>query len=416
MKIIIINHTFIKEDCWKRWKLLADEHSDLDVTLIAPSEWEFLTGYGLSNRLTCRDYDSGNFHIKAVKINNSRYLGWTSKEIKKIIRNIKPDVVYHIGGHLQRNMIKLARLKKHSRGFKLYSFSMRGPYNNIDWIKQKQKNEKSIKRKILRSIMIAYDSYNLKIFNRYCDAVFCHYPDAVNCFREEGYKGPIFMQTQVGFDSDLFYPDLKKREIIREKYNLGDSFVFASAIRFVEGKGWREILQALPKDGNWKYLLMGAGENEETQKIQKLIKEQGIEEKVILTGYINEMDMPYYWNAADCAIHFPRTTISWIETFSLAVVQAMGTGLPVIGSSSGSVPYQIGPEGIIVNEDNIEQLKEEIIGIMQAKDREKIAEKMYYRAINSFSIKHLNDMFYTTIIDLENNKVDEKNLDMAYGD
>lgn len=415
LKIIIISHTFIKEDCQKRWRTLAKDHSDLDITLLTPSEWEFLTGYDMSNRLTCKDFDDDNFHVRSLEIKNNKYLGWISADIKRIIEENSPDIVYHIGGHLQRNMIKLAKMKKNNKAhFKLYSFSMRGPYNNIDWIVKKQNTEKNIIKKIKRFVMIILNKHNLKIFNRYCDAVFCHYPEAVKCFRDEGYRGPIFMQTQVGFDSDLFYPDINKRRIIREKYALGDSFVFASAIRFVEGKGWKEVIQAFPQEGDWKYLLMGAGTKAEIEKIKDMIKKYNFSDKIILTGYINENDMPYYWNAADCAIHFPRTTQSWIETFSLSVVQAMGTNLPVIGSDSGSVPYQIGPDGIIVPEDDIEQLARAINKAMNSKEELKlIANKMYERAVNSFSIKHLNDLFYLTIIELNNNVINEKRFDMT---
>ena len=87
------------------------------------------------------------------------------------------------------------------------------------------------------------------------------------------------------------------------------------------------------------------------QKIKAEIKENGLQDKIILTGFIETwQDMAKYWNALDCAVHMPLTTPMWEETFSLALVQAMITGLPVIASSSGSVPYQVGDEGIIIKE------------------------------------------------------------------
>ena len=59
------------------------------------------------------------------------------------------------------------------------------------------------------------------------------------------------MQTQVGVNQEWFYRDDLKRQAIREKYNLGDAFVFGSATRFTPDKGLDDIIDALPDDGNW---------------------------------------------------------------------------------------------------------------------------------------------------------------------
>jgi glycosyltransferase involved in cell wall biosynthesis len=250
--------------------------------------------------------------------------------------------------------------------------------------------------------------------NRNCDAIFCHYPEAVDCFKREGYNGPIYMQTQVGVNVDNFKPDESLRKDIREKYKLGDSFVFGSATRFTSDKGLSDIIEAMPKNGNWKYLIIGSGLPEEEEVIKKQIIIRGLQDKIILTGYISRSNMPAYWNALDCAIHVPRTSENWVETFSLAVVQAMATGKPIIGNSSGSVPYQIGPDGIIVEEKNIEALNDKISWVIEhPEDAKLIGQKMRNRAINCFSVQHLNEMFYDTIIDIKNGVFDSKKQDMA---
>jgi len=125
--------------------------------------------------------------------------------------------------------------------------------------------------------------------------------------------------------------------------------------------------------------------------------------------------MPKYWNAIDCMVHVPTTTFSWVETFSIALVQAMITGKPVIGNDSGSVPYQIGPEGIIVKEGDILSLNEKMKWILNNQDKVlEIGEKMFKRANNCFSILHLNDLFYKTIKeDIMTDSYDKQKSDMA---
>ena len=81
------------------------------------------------------------------------------------------------------------------------------------------------------------------------------------------------MQTQVGVDPDVFFPNQVAKEKIREKYNIGDAFLFGSASRFHYSKGLIEVIKALPREGNWKYLMMGWGRDDEVERIKEEIKE-----------------------------------------------------------------------------------------------------------------------------------------------
>lgn len=40
MKIVLINHSYQVRYFYRRWQLLAHTHPDLDVTLLAPTEYE----------------------------------------------------------------------------------------------------------------------------------------------------------------------------------------------------------------------------------------------------------------------------------------------------------------------------------------------------------------------------------------
>ena len=84
--------------------------------------------------------------------------------------------------------------------------------------------------------------------------------------------------------------------------------------------------------------------------------------------------------------------------FPLAVVQGMASGLPVICSDSGALPYQLGVDGIIVKERNPSDLAKMMIKTMEEKTWAKeIGLKMLERVLNSFEINHPNKCFYQTI-------------------
>lgn len=417
MKIIIINHSFQKPEFYKRWKVLAEQHRDLDVTLLAPMEWEWgkekqLT-YGHIDNVKGNPVDTANFHIHLIDTKRDWMGEWSSKRLEEEIRTINPEITYFIGGHTAAPLMKIIDIRKkyHMDNMKVIAFSMRGHTPTIDF----KKSEYGLKKYVNTLGKQLILGPRLRKFNRYCDAVFCHYPDALEAFKNDGYNGPIYMQTQVGVDPDIFGPNQDSRKKIREKYNLGDAFVFGSASRFHYSKGLSEIIKALPAEGNWKYLMMGWGRNDEVEIIKKQIAERGFQNKIILTGYIeNWLDMAEHWNALDCAVHTPLTTLRWEETFSLALVQAMITGLPVIGSNSGSVPYQIGTEGIIVPEGDIGALQEQMLEMMNLpEDRKRIGTAMRKRAMESFNIYHLNELFYLTIQDIVREVYDERKVNMA---
>ena len=414
IKIAIINHTFQIDYFCKRWRMLAQLHPDIDVTLLAPSEFT----WGDNNRLTYGKIqeikgtaqDENNFHIRLIQMKKHKYTSWTSPDMESVLVSIKPDVIYHIGHHQQESLIQVINIRnRHLKSAKLLTFSMRGPT-----VMKVSREGISLKKFILRQILFQYNQLKTRKALKFSDAIFCHYPDGRDCFIQEGYKGPIYMQTQVGVDTDKFRPDTEARKRIREKYGLGGSFVFGSATRFTPDKGLSDVIQALPESGNWKYLMMGSGLPEENAAIEAQIKKRGLEDRIILTGFIDWHDMSDYWNALDCAVHVPLTTRTWVETFSLSVVQAMATGLPIIGDDSGSVPYEIGPDGIIVKEGDVEALRSKMIWVMQNRvEAKKIGSLMMKRAVSCFSIQHLTDIFYDTLIDIIQNRHDPQKEDMT---
>lgn len=414
LKIALISHTYQINYYSRRWKLFAEDHPDIDVTLLAPSVVKWYPkkdySYGISNTTKGKEVNEGNFHIRLFNpIFERSFLSWN---IRSLLLDIKPDVFYHVGFHTQISLVQIGIIMRHYfPNSKLILHSMRGP--NFDL--KIEKTPCSVKEWIMRRFKYVYYSMIWKYVKSHYKAVFCHYPTAVECFRKEGYTGPIYMQTQVGVNIEWFHPNEEARKEIRNKYNIGDAFVFGSASRFGKEKGLDDIIAALPKGGNWKFLMMGSGSEKDLKRIKSKISERGLEDKIILTGFVDWYEMTKYWNAIDCGVHVPRTTEHWVETFSLSAIQPQATMKPVIGNTSGSVPYQIGFESMIVPEGDINALHEKFQWAMQHPDQvAEMGKKMYDRTINSFSVQHLNAMFYDTLIeDVVTGTFDKSKSDMT---
>lgn len=417
-KIVLINHTFQLPRFYKRWQLFAETYPDWDVTLIAPSNFKWETKgsmiFGNDTIVNANSFNNKNFHIKALPIKENKFLGWKSDAMIEEIKRIQPDIVYHIGGHTQRSAIQCIKaVRKYIPNSKAVIFSMRGRTMNLKF--PTLKSSKNIFVWIMRIGAYLIRKHYLKILNTQSDAVICHFPDAVNCFREEGYKKPIYISTQVGVDFDIFHPDENSRNEIREKYNLGNAFVFGVAARLIPSKGLLEIISALPEKGNWKCLIMGKGEENFTKILKARIKDKGIENNIIFTGFLEWPDMAKHWNAIDCAIHVPNTTDKWEETFSLAIVQAMISGKPIIGNTSGSVPFQIGNYGILVKEGDMYGLRQQINRMINNPEEAKIlGEKNMHFSYNSFEIRHLNAHINDIMNDILSNQNSQSLHNMVF--
>lgn len=401
-KIVLINHSFQINYFSRRWELFAQCHPDIQITLLAPSEYEWYAGskytFGNSKLVTAKAEEDNNFSKRLFRMRAHKHKGWDSPDFKDILCEIRPDVIYHIGTHTMESLLQVIKIRnRFLPNAKVIAFSMRGPSLNLKY----NFEGKHLLKSLLKAPLYLRGLYNLKFVNRNIDAIFCHYPDAVKCFRDEGYGGPIYMQTQVGVNSEWFHEDKNARIEIRRKYGISDStFVFGSASRFTTDKGIDVILNALPNKGDWKYLMMGSGSDEDMKRLNNIIQERNLADKVIITGFVDWYDMAKYWNAVDCAIHVPLTTPQWEETFSLAVIQPQITKKPIIGDMSGSVPYQVGFAEMLVPENDVVALRDKMIWAMNNKrELNIIAERMYDRTRCSFEIRHLNDLFYRTIVE-----------------
>lgn len=373
MKILAINIAFRDELFYKRWRLLAEEFKH-SVTLIGPNYYEY-NKFGEKIIYKPSTIEETNFCVYHIDMQNKNWLrnDWWSWKYLSILIDKKPDIIYLIG-YETKNVVFISIFYKlfFQSKVKLILFTMRGidmPLKGLE--------------------------YRLRwnIVKNHFDLVNVHYPHGRELIKKQGgYKGVVNLQTQIGVDKDVFFPSTEYRKNIRKKYKIEEhEFVFGAAIRIEAAKGVFEIIEAcenLPM--NFKFLLLGGGKDFKT--VQTLIKKRKLTNKIILTEKV-----PYgtpvamHLNAMDCFVHAPLTTKQWVDTFPLAVIQAMACALPVIGSDSGAVPYQIGYKEMIIPEGNAIELANKMKFIMDHPTHaQNIGKKMLKRVLECFEIRHLN--------------------------
>lgn len=134
---------------------------------------------------------------------------------------------------------------------------------------------------------------------------------------------PIFKQIQ----------DRKILNDIKEKYNLPDRFILTVS-RYDPRKNFGTIFKAFTKCQDAGVMkLVAVGKDSDKYKIDCNISESGFEKDVIFPGYVEQNDLPAFYNLAELFI-FP----SVYEEFGIPLLEAMACGCPIVASNTGAIP------------------------------------------------------------------------------
>jgi len=154
-------------------------------------------------------------------------------------------------------------------------------------------------------------------------------------------------------DTERFIPDPKSRQNVRQRYGFDKTdVVMGVAGRLSEEKGQlfllKTLLPMLKSNANFKVLIAGDAKihpgSTYPDKIMTFIRQNSLEENVIMAGYIE--DMNGFYNALDLFL-LP----SFREPFGRVLIEAMATETPIIASRVGGVPEVVDHEinGCLIN-------------------------------------------------------------------
>lgn len=160
-------------------------------------------------------------------------------------------------------------------------------------------------------------------------------------------------------DVDMFRPDQALRQ--RTRAALGfeeDEVVIGFMSRFVASKGLldlvdvaAELVEPLPPV---RFLLVGDGP--QRPQVERQIRQSGLQNRFVLTGFTPWAETPAYLNAMD-VFAFP----SHSEGFGLALLEAMACGLPAVTSDQSGTQDVIVDGRTALAVDSAEALKEGLL-------------------------------------------------------
>lgn len=196
------------------------------------------------------------------------------------------------------------------------------------------------------------------------DWLFGDCQSVLNKAAEYGYNLAKSSYFPWGVDLQQFYP--ADETSIRKQFGWVDETILYCN-RSLEPKYGvdivaRAFVQAASTDQYLRLMLSGNGSQKE--KIERILIDGGVMDKVVFTGQIPNVDLPVYYRAADLYISASHTDGS-----SVSLMEALACGLPAAVSDIPSNQEWIRPgeEGWLFTDGSVEELAELMLKLDQEK-------------------------------------------------
>jgi glycosyltransferase involved in cell wall biosynthesis len=184
-----------------------------------------------------------------------------------------------------------------------------------------------------------------------------------------------------GIDIDSFTP-AGSGDWVREKFDIPDKPVLLFVGRLDPEKKIEETIRAVAvalSRIDFCFVIVGKGIKKTF--LEKQVKELGIQDHVIFTGFVTDIELPYLYRLSNCFI-----ISSTAELLSLGALQGMAAGLPVIAVNAGALSelIQPGENGFLYSSGDISALAGQICDILGNK---LLAKKMSEKS-SAAALKH----------------------------
>ena len=206
--------------------------------------------------------------------------------------------------------------------------------------------------------------------------------------RAKGFHKPVPI-ISYGVDTESFRP----RTAIRERFDKGPTIGFVG--RMLPGKGLNVLAEALDRLGAETWQLFVVGDGSERAGFEQRLAASGLLNRAQFTGAISFDLVPEYFKHLDVLVIPTQTTKRIREQFGRVIVEAMASGIPVIGSTCGAIPEVIGDAGLVFPEGDADALAGALRQLLSDRGlRERLARAGRERVEQLYSWERVADQTY----------------------
>jgi 1,2-diacylglycerol 3-alpha-glucosyltransferase len=188
-------------------------------------------------------------------------------------------------------------------------------------------------------------------------------------------------------DISSFKPaDGETKIALKKKFNLSANTVLYTG-RLAEEKNVDVIVHAISvareKIPDITFAVTGHGNAE--KKLKELSRKLGLAKNILFFGYVEKDVFADLYRAADIF-----AVMSTAETQCIGMMQAMATGLPVIGANAWGLPEYINPQnGYVIEPGDHKALAKKIINLLKNQEIRATLGQGGLKYVEKFSIKNI---------------------------
>lgn len=192
-----------------------------------------------------------------------------------------------------------------------------------------------------------------------------------------------------GVDLETFSPRPPDADL-QDSLGLHGKVVLLSVGRLVERKGHSQILRALAALPDslpaWHYLIVGEGP--ERERIEALVGELGLSDRVTLAGKVPASRLAAYFNLGDLFVLANRDIAGDLEGFGMVFLEANACGKAVLGGRTGGTSEAVieNVTGRLVDPENIFEITAALSDLIDKPElRRSLGERGLQRARAEFA-------------------------------
>ncbi|AWS41267.1 glycosyltransferase [Streptosporangium sp. 'caverna'] len=269
--------------------------------------------------------------------------------LDRLVEEIAPDVV-HVQGHFVVGRASISAARR--EGVPVVATNHFMPDNLFQFAHIPE-------RLRVRAGAIAWRDFN-RVFSR-VDRVTTPTRIAAGLLMGKGFSRSV-EPISCGIDLERFQPRAEPKLWARKAFDLPDRDTVLFVGRLDEEKRLDELIRALPyvlNNTDAQIALVGTGGQREA--LAKLARRIGVGDRVIFLGFVPDEMLPQAYAAADV---FAMPGVAELQ--SIATLEAMATGLPVVAADAMALPHLVRPgeNGYLFTPGDAQQLARHLTGLL----------------------------------------------------
>lgn len=366
MKVLVIGHAYITPINRDKWKALVKQDERITLDIIVPVKWP---GALFNHEVMAGIIEEGvRYRVHALPVycagNEVRYhYHW--RTFFTLLKKISPEIIHIEQGITALSYVQAilcAKLLRLKASFVFFTW--------INWSAQRR-----ITDFLWWDWVVRFNSF-------YTGGAFAGNSKARELLLPVLGRKPIAVLPQLGVSQQIFNPAL------RAQYHNTSVKRILFVGRFVPEKGIFLLLEAFSLVSSyypdWELVFMGKGPEEHALVATR--DSLGLSHAVSICPVIPHDALAQEYAQAEIVVLPSYDTPTWREQFGHVLIEAMASGVCVVGSSAGEIPYVIAHAGVVFEQNNLADLTQKLTKLMASDTlRAQYAAAGYARVMSEYT-------------------------------